>query len=287
VSDLLTIDERALREGFAHRPLAVHHRLIDHPMFTVEAIAALADGLPGDATGRVDGDLPVAWGEADRITRGTDGPPSTIVNSIATTRSRLMLWRIEALPAYRALTDKCIDELQDCVADRWGDLRSRTTRMFVSSPGAVTPAHLDVEHNLLLQIRGTKTLTVGRFTDSESERLEHERWWDNGYRNLEVLPPELATFELRPGTGVYIPMLAPHWTRNGDESSVTLSTFFHTRESERYERVQSFNARLRRLGITPNPPGRSARIDGAKAAAVTAYGVRRRLHLRLQGARRS
>jgi hypothetical protein len=284
---LLSIDDRALEDAFAQRPLAVEHGLADHPMFTVEAIAALADGLPGDASGRLDGDLPIAWGEADRIVRGTDQPPSSIVHGIATARSRLMLWQIESMPAYRALTNGCIDEMQERVADRWGTLRRRTTRMFVSSPGAVTPAHLDVEHNLLLQIRGTKTLTVGRFPDSRTEQLEHERWWDGGYRNLDALPPELATFELRPGVGVYIPMLAPHWTRNGDEPSVTLSTFFHTRDSERYERVQSFNARLRRLGASPSPPGRFARVDGAKAAVVAAYGARRRLRHRLQGAARS
>jgi hypothetical protein len=281
---LLSIDDRALQEAFARRPLAVHHGLADDPMFTVEALAALAEGLPGDAAGRLDADLPVAWGQADRIARGTDRPASAILKSIATSRSRLMLWQIESMPAYRALTDRCIDELQERVAGRWGGLRRRTTRMFVSSPGAVTPAHLDVEHNLLLQIRGTKTLTVGRFADSRTELLEHQRWWDGGYRNLDALPPVLATFELRPGTGVYIPMLAPHWTQNGGEPSVTLSTFFHTRASERYERVQSFNARLRRLGASPSAPGRSALIDGAKATVVAAYGARRRLRHHLQGA---
>ena len=31
-------------------------------------------------------------------------------------------------------------------------------RIFVSSPGAVTPFHMDHEHNFILQIRGNKKL---------------------------------------------------------------------------------------------------------------------------------
>jgi hypothetical protein len=80
------------------------------------------------------------------------------------------------------------------------------------------------------------------------------------------LPPEHWTFELKPGMGVYVPPLAPHWTHTGGEPSVTLSMFFHTRASARYAAVQALNARLRRFGRNPRPPGESEWMDYTKAA---------------------
>ena len=102
------------------------------------------------------------------------------VRTIHENASRLMLWEIEQKPEYRALTNACLDELQACIANQSGPLRRRMVRMFVSSPGSVTPAHFDVEQNLILQIRGKKALTVGRFASPAEEQRVLERWWDCG-----------------------------------------------------------------------------------------------------------
>ena len=53
--------------------------------------------------------------------------------------------------------------------------------IFVSSPDAVTPYHFDPEHNILLQLRGTKAMTLfpagdPRFAPDERARsLSHRR----------------------------------------------------------------------------------------------------------------
>jgi Cupin superfamily protein len=278
MGNLLQLDETKFQERFDREPIEVHHRLHDHPLFTFEAIAELADALPRDLTGRLGGSLPVAWGEADDIPRGGEERPGDVVRAIEENASRLMLWEIEQKPEYRALTNGCLDELQACVANQSGPLRRRMVRMFVSSPGSVTPAHYDVEQNLILQIRGKKALTVGRFASPTEEQRALERWWDGGCnQNIDTLPPELVTFNLEPGTGAYLPYLAPHWTVNGDEPSVTLSMFFRTRASERYELAQAFNSRCRRLSHSLRPPGLSPRIDGGKAAVVRTYALAQRL----------
>jgi hypothetical protein len=275
--DLVRFDESVVKDAFDNRPVPVGHGLHTHPLLTFDALTELVAILPREATGRLSGDLPAAWGEADHIPRGTQSQASTVIREIRDNRSRLMVWNVEQVPAYGDLLDACLATLEASVLGRWGPLRRRMMRMFVSSPGAVTPAHLDVEHNLILQIRGRKTLTVGRFGSPDVERRELENWWDNGYRNLERLPPELVTYHLEPGTGAYLPSLAPHWTRNGGEPSLTLSIFFRTRASERFEQLQSFNARLRRLGFSPAPPGRSPRLDHIKASTVGIYDLRRKL----------
>jgi hypothetical protein len=163
-----------------------------------------------------------------------------------------MLWEVEQMPAYRELIDACLDELQASVQDTWGPLGERMVRAFVSSPGSVTPAHFDNDQNLIVQLRGTKTFTVGKYASRLDERHAIEHWWDTlCSMNLETLPP-----------------LAPHWTLTGDEPSVTLSMFFHTRASARYEAIQALNARLRRLGRNPRPPGESEWIDRTKGTLV-------------------
>ena len=72
-----------------------------------------------------------------------------------------MLKNIEQHPAYAALLAGLLGEIEH--DDRAQD-RARCSRpqgfIFVSSPDAVTPYHFDPEHNILLQLRGTKTMTV-------------------------------------------------------------------------------------------------------------------------------
>src|SRR5205823_1518352 len=130
------------------------------------------DALPRQSTGRLTGQLPVAWGARDSIPCGQDAEPADVVRNITSNASRLMLWEIEQLPAYRELIDSCLDQLEASVLDLCGDLRERMVRMFVSSPGSVTPAHFDVEHNLILQIRGTKMLSIGRYETAAEENRE-------------------------------------------------------------------------------------------------------------------
>jgi hypothetical protein len=272
---LLEFDRSSFREHFARDAFEVRHRLQDHPLFSLEGMAELANKMPGHYTGRIAADLPVAWGEADHIPRGVDDKPGEVVRDISASASRVMLWEIEQMPAYRVLIDACLDELQTCVEDAWGPLGHRMVRAFVSSPGSVTPAHFDNDQNLIVQLRGTKTLAVGKYPNVLTGQQAIEHWWDTMCsQNIETLPPEHVNFELKPGMGIYIPPLAPHWTHTGDDPSITLSMFFHTKASARYEAIQALNARLRRVGLHPRFPGESEWIDRAKGGLVqTAFFV--------------
>ena len=46
MASLLEIEAPTFSEAFARRSIAVNHRLVDHPLFSLDAIAALADRLP-------------------------------------------------------------------------------------------------------------------------------------------------------------------------------------------------------------------------------------------------
>jgi hypothetical protein len=259
---LLDIDPEAFADGFSCRPLDVRHSLVDHPLLTLDAIAELADAVPLRSVERHRADLPqVMPGGAPDL----EGRPSDTVRGIETNGCWMVLWYLEQVPEYAALLDAVLDEAERYVGDRYGGMRQRELFLFLSAPDATTPLHFDPEHNLLLQIRGTKEMNVCRFSASGVQQWELDRYYDGGHRNLEHAPDETTTFHMHPGDGVYVYPFAPHWVKNGPRASISLSVTFRTAESRQIERVHRFNAHLRRLHMSPKPAGRSRSTDSMKA----------------------
>ena len=87
-----------------------------------------------------------------------------------------------------------------------------------------------------------------------------------GERNMDRLPDDPTAYDLQPGDGVYVPPNAPHWVVNGAAVSVSLSITFRTPVTERGAVVHSINRRLRKLKVTPRPPGHHLATDKAKFA---------------------
>jgi hypothetical protein len=75
-------------------------------------------------------------------------------------------------------------------------------------------------------------------------------------------------FSLRGGDGVHHPSLAPHWYRNGEAASVAMAVNFCMRDCDARARVYQVNGLLRRLKMTPTPPGESPWRDRAKQRAL-------------------
>jgi ribosomal protein L16 Arg81 hydroxylase len=133
--------------------------------------------------------------------------------------------------------------------------------------------HFDPEHNFLLQIRGTKSMNVGRFPSDADRQRELDRYYDGGHRNLETMPVDVRAFEMGPGDGTYVPSFAPHFVKNGPAVSVSLSITFRTKVSERAENVYVFNSNMRRrLHVRrTRPAGSSRTADLTKSAVVASY----------------
>jgi hypothetical protein len=126
--------------------------------------------------------------------------------------------------------------------------------IFVSSPGATTPFHLDEEHNFLLQIRGSKTLSIADGFDTAVLDRESLRAYFAGSGELALYSPRLeqlsAHVELRSGEGVHIPPCHPHWF-----SDVTA----------RRRHLYRVNRWLERIGMNPAIPGDRPMRDAIKA----------------------
>ncbi len=270
----LLIDQTSFGAAFGHGPLGVSHSLLKHPLLSADRLGELADSLPADQVEHNVGDLPEVLNDPEPARSRL--PAGEIARTIESNGLWMVLKFVETDPLYRELLDRALDEVEPLVASAEGGMLQREGFVFMSAPNAVTPSHTDPEHNILLQVRGSKEITVGRFPDSRSRQLEIEDHLSGGSRNIQTRPVDPQLFKLTPGSGVYVPPHAPHSVRNGPEASISLSITWRTPATLRTSRVSSVNARLRRVGFSPRPPGEREFGDAIKAAAWGALGRARR-----------
>lgn len=263
MTKLLEIDADKLAENFAKEPFGVKHHLAEHQLLTVEAVAKLAEALPADNIEHNRG--AAADVVASAPIEVSDESPGEIARNIESNGCWMVLKNIEQVPAYQTLLDECLNEVDPLVQGREGGMNLREGFVFLSAPKSTTPAHTDHEHNFLLQIRGSKQMNLGRFADRQVEQQQVEKMFA-GDRNMDRLPDDPVAYELEPGDGVYVPPNAPHWVVNGPAVSVSLSITFRTPITERGAIVHTVNRRLRKLHISPRPPGEHIATDKAKFA---------------------
>jgi hypothetical protein len=261
---LLEIDAEEFRTHFASGSFAVRHRLTDHPLLSVEAVAQLADALPVKSVEHNTGKVAAVVG--DRHVERLDLSPGEIARGIETNGCWMVLKNIEQVPEYHALLDELLDEVTPLVDTREGGMNLREGFVFLTAPNSTTPAHTDHEHNFLLQIRSRKHFHVGVFHDQDFHQRQIEKMYA-GARNLDRLPDDPQLYDLGPGDGLYVAPCAPHWVETLDDVSVSLSITFRTPVTERAAQVHAINRHLRRLRVRPSAPGRHRGRDRAKATA--------------------
>jgi hypothetical protein len=263
---LVQMDTAAFADAFARRSIAVRHSLVDHPLFTIDAIAELADRLPPDSVRRERADLPLANAGFGYVEVGT-GPPSETIRDVERSGIRVSLRDIQQAPEYAELINECLDEVEELVADREGGMTRRAGYLFISAPASNTPMHFDVEHSFLLQVKGIKHVSVASFEhDPIARHRELDRYIDGEECDFDAMQETAITTRLEPGVGVYLPSYVPHWVETEAGVSVSFSIPFFTAYTERAEGVSRINRRLRQLHFSPRPLGASEPIDKTKAA---------------------
>lgn len=266
----------------AHYPEQPHklaHALGAHPLLELDALASLAEALPTHSIEYNFADLPLG---IDGKPDPTGIPIGETIRRIEQTGSWAALKNIEQVPAYRDLLHSLLDELKDAIEPRTGAMLKLQGFVFITSPGGVTPYHFDPEHNILLQVRGHKVMTQFPAGDPRFAPDEvHETYHVGGGRELTWREDLLAggtEFALAPGEALFVPVMAPHFVRNGPQPSVSLSITWRSDWSFAEADARAFNGVLRRWGLSPARPGRWPARNRAKALAWRAYA-------RLTGAR--
>lgn len=257
---------------------AVSHRLCSHPLLQIDSLVQLGRRLEARKLVRTHSDSATAgtsFAEAPNLHPNQRSAEATLAG-INEARAWMSLLNVQADPVYRALVDEVLDAVRPLVERADPGMSYRGGWIFVSSPGAVTPFHIDHEHNFILQISGKKRLytwdPMDRGIVSErAQELFHDQHsreeihWDESFRD------SARVFDLQPGMGGYMPSTSPHMVENGDEPSITVSFTYYTEATRRRELLYRGNARMRRLGLQPSPVGSSSFKDGLKGGLLATY----------------
>ena len=247
-------------------PHILTHTLHQHPLLEREALATLAEALPATS---------VEYNAADQPL-GVDGKPAPTglpigetIRRIESSASWAVLKNVEQHAPYAALLAELLAELTPQIESRTGRMLKTQAFIFISSPLSVTPYHFDPEHNVLLQVRGSKVMTQFPAGDATyAPDTVHETYHTGGGRELKWRDDLLSggtEFPLAPGEAVYVPVMAPHFVRNGPEPAVSFSITWRSEWSFAEADARAFNGLLRRFGLSPKRPGRWPASNGAKA----------------------
>lgn len=268
---------------------AVTHELSNHPLLQIDALTELGKRQQARKlvrTHTADATAGTSFADAPNLHRN-EKTAEEMLADIAKAKAWMSLLNVQADPIYRTFIDEILDEVKPVTERKDPGMCYRAGWIFVSSPNAVTPFHIDHEHNFILQIRGTKKLYTWEHDDRSavSERAleifhdQHSRelvtWRDDMRKTARI-------FDLEPGMGGYMPSTTGHMVENGPEPSITISFTYYTDATRQRELLYRGNAALRRLGsrlgsrfglgnFAPTPIGASATRDAVKGAVLSGY----------------
>jgi len=273
----MLIDPAPLRPHYPRSVAVTRHTLAHHPLLQLEAIVALATRMRPSDVEYNRGNLPLAIDHGD--VPGNGLTIAETLQGIERNGSWMALKNVEQDAAYRALLDACIESIAPVIAIATGKALRREAFIFVSSPGSVTPLHFDPEHNVLLQLRGSKRVQVYADPDHRLVSPELHEDFHAGLRHRNL--PWTSAFdepghviELTPGDALHIPLMTPHLVRNGPEVSISLSITWRSAHSFLLADAHGFNALVRRAGFSPRPP---EAFPGRNATKAYAFRAMRRL----------
>ena len=266
-------------ESFNHGSFVFDHDLHAHPLYDLDSLVGLARRL---------GPHSAYWSTRPaQIADGWEGAQAReksledAVAGIEYGNSLVILKDIEQDRVFGPVFGKVVADM----AARVGpclqrDLVHGRATLLISSPRRVTAYHIDAEANFLLQLRGDKTVYVQDGSDRAvvpEQELEGFYSGDlNAARFKEDQQHKARAIDFRPGLGVHVPVEWPHWVKNGNSLSVSISINYDLRSNAQRARVFRANHKLRQLGVTPSAPGVSTWRDTGKIALVK--GLDRLIH---------
>jgi hypothetical protein len=273
---LLELDAQVFRSHFDRSPFKIGHHLAAHPLLQLPRLIELTRSL-GHPILYFRGDHAInqavgAGNEKrtfiDRRLGRPDLPAVEVLAQIESCGAWMQLRDVGANPEYAALLRQLIEELRGPSELVAAGLSAPRADIFVSSPGSITPFHLDEEHNFLLQIHGSKQLSIADGFNSAVLAPEQLRAYFQGSGELAPYSEHLEQYsvhvDLRAGEGVHIPPCHPHWVRNGSAVSVSLGILWFSDVTARRRHLFRLNSWLESAGLHPSPPGERPLSDSIK-----------------------
>jgi hypothetical protein len=163
---ILDANPAEFRADFNRRSFMFSHSLAEHPLFEIPRLAALATKILGEQR-KAKG---VHWhGQGVGIsTKWNEVPPAKEIQqvcdaiaNIEESGSWVLLYSVQSSPDYQALLDDALRDIEAAVGE---PIREQITwkdaYIFLASPHAVTPFHIDHESTFLFQIHGRRTANI-------------------------------------------------------------------------------------------------------------------------------
>jgi hypothetical protein len=269
---IFEFDNPHFREDFDERPFEFKHSFAaDHPLFTRERMRRLlTDPATKNNVYYNAGDIRIEqrWDAVPERTK----PVEEVFDSVENSGAWIALLRVNEDPEYNALLEDSMAEIKKLSGREIDDdKKTQEADIYITSPGRVTMYHIDPVCNFLMQISGEKQIHIFDRNDREVLPEEDlERYWAlNGHSTAypSALEDRAEVFTMRPGSGIHIPLNNPHWLKNGNDVSVSLSINYQYKD-KRFKDVYQANYYLRKMGLKPRPLGSSKLVDQMKGSAV-------------------
>lgn len=268
------------QQNYNHSPFIFSHNLAGHPLFEISRLVELSETLSSNNEYRkprchaADVSVGDKWGDAQLKEQVSEA-----IANIQESNTWVLLYSVQVDPDYKVLLDQIIVELEECIGKSLHqDITWLDAYIFIASPHAVTNYHIDHESTFLFQIQGERDVNV--FSPSDRQILSESEIESYYQGNLDAADYKAENqrkahvFHLTPGKGVHHPVLAPHCYKNGTHYSVALGIHFCLRPYDLVSRVYQVNYFLRKLGLTPTPPGHSVLLDRFKIFLIGLFSKR-------------
>ena len=270
---ILQFQDSAFSTHFPDRHFRVAHGLVADERFDLETIYRVARSFPRAFVDCRASTLGPESGLASEAAAKQDFERA--IECLETSQSWLQIRHAQNAPEYRGIAVRAFRDVVRQAGSSVKGLQQPVAYVLFSSPGSVTPFHIDDELNFLLQVSGTKTVhTWPNAEPGPITREDLERYYRSGYSDVaycDELMESCTSFELSPGQGLFIPVHTPHWVENGPEVCVSFSLTFLSNRLQKEANVHWLNARLRQKGLSPAPFTDSLVRDNVKYHVARAW----------------
>ncbi len=280
---MLTCFDDSMATGKLDREaFTVRHKLMGHPSLSMENLARVLPTLPKNqvmfSKTRLDNGDDF---ETTFRSRPRGHSIEETLETIRTSSSYIMVQSPEVDKSFAGLYRDLKSDVETLMKLRGVGNKAVSPKLylFIASPNAVTPFHIDRYSTFLLQFQGSKTVSVFPQWDERVVASPDREAYVNYHRTHLPWTREIEAlgvpFEFKPGDALHIPFVAGHHVRNGSgDVSISMSIIFNTAESMAWRRALCLNDHVRpaltRLGMPPAPVGRNKFRDYAKARLYVA-----------------
>ena len=244
------------------------HTITDHPLLQMDEIRKLVKRIPKKVFYSA-GIKPESATIGDGDTHPGKHPLDYAIDNMENANAYMYIISPETDDQFKPLYLQLKADLDEFCRRNGYRATGSKLALFISSPGAISPHHMDHQHTFIAQIKGSKTLYQWPAQNLEvTTPQELEIFLARVTRALAVKEESecwRTPYELSPGKGAYIPFVAPHSVTNGNEVSISLSIFFNTESTQRLQNIFRANHFLRTIcHLLPSFPGQSAWKDELK-----------------------